>query len=743
MSENDDARKGEGNPLENNSQLPQKPKKIKRLGVKNDPSRSKSAPIETLAEEENDNNYIASYNYYVYYNSLKPVDPRLPKPTYNPKPNLDFIRESKKELEEDETPENQNMNTKVENITNEIDKLNLDTNPINSMNNTGVNNANENNKMNPNNQEDENFANFKKNYSQSNSNPKLNNNININNNNDKNQDAPSPLLDYYFNQPSNDTNPQRIGENIYTMPQMLNTPPNIRSNPLNPIYGMNQFNNLPYYENMLPTYNPQNLNADQFNNFYQKNQKLNPLNKLQDNFEYQNQINMNMLYPNQRLGQFYPQSNPMMNMGYNMNYFPNDPNINLPPQIPGFKHMGNVPNEASIPLSLNVPMNFQYNIGGLNNPQKGGFPIGLGNPMLQNQRFGNNIQNKKKQNKENLLKKDENKSLDDIIEKAVAYSKDHTGSRQIQKKYEEGPQEVRDKIFEKLKPEILNLSKDIFGNYAIQKVLEFKDAEKNAIIMESIQGHVAELSLNMYGCRVMQQLITVIDRKYLPQITKELEDKFEKCIEDQNGNHVIQKLIQRLNVGENSKIFEVVYNKLIQLAKHTYGCRVIQTLLKKCNEQQINKILQKIYENVVDLSMDQYGNYIIQYILENKIVKNVEPIYKGIKGNIFEFSKHKFASNVVEKTLTLGNKEQRKNIINEILILDDEKKDCIFTLTKDKFGNYVVQKMIEYSDEKTKKDIINRIISNPGMKKKEGFTKHVINFIEKINGVNQQQDFEN
>ena len=78
MSENDDKAKGEGNP--NETPLPNKPKKIKRIGGKMDPSRSKSAPIETFEEEENDNNYIGSYNYYLYYNSIKPVDPRLPKP---------------------------------------------------------------------------------------------------------------------------------------------------------------------------------------------------------------------------------------------------------------------------------------------------------------------------------------------------------------------------------------------------------------------------------------------------------------------------------------------------------------------------------------------------------------------------------------------------------------------------------------------------------------------------------------
>ena len=121
MSENDDSHKGEGNPNKNQQPTPNKPKKIKKFGGKNDPSRSKSAPAETFEDqEEPDNNYIASYNYYLYYNSIKPVDPRLPKPTYTPKPNLEFIRESKKELEEDENIENSNENLQVGSLTNEI-----------------------------------------------------------------------------------------------------------------------------------------------------------------------------------------------------------------------------------------------------------------------------------------------------------------------------------------------------------------------------------------------------------------------------------------------------------------------------------------------------------------------------------------------------------------------------------------------------------------------------------------------
>ena len=254
--------------------------------------------------------------------------------------------------------------------------------------------------------------------------------------------------------------------------------------------------------------------------------------------------------------------------------------------------------------------------------------------------------------------------------------------------------------------------------------------------MEELKGKIYELSLHMYGCRVMQQLISVIDEKYLSQITLELKDHFEKCIEDQNGNHVIQKLIERLKPGENNGIYDVVYKNIVDLSKHQYGCRVIQTLLKKCNEEQVTKMLEKIYKDVKELSEDQYGNYIIQYILENQKGKNVNSIYDGLKGHIYDFSIHKYASNVVERALTFGNEKQRQNIINEIIEQDNQMKECLLSMVKDKFGNYVVQKIIEFSEPEMRKNIIERIIKSQNLKKKDGFSKHVINFIEKFNSQN-------
>lgn len=45
-------------------------------------------------EGDEQNEYINSYNYYIYYHSIKPRDPRLPKPTFKAKPDLDFIKKT-------------------------------------------------------------------------------------------------------------------------------------------------------------------------------------------------------------------------------------------------------------------------------------------------------------------------------------------------------------------------------------------------------------------------------------------------------------------------------------------------------------------------------------------------------------------------------------------------------------------------------------------------------------------------
>ena len=401
MSQNEDSQKGEGTD-QNDITQPNKPKKLRKLGGKIDPNRSKSAPIEVEdngENEEGNNDYIASYNYYLYYNSIKPVDPRLPKPTYTPKPNLEFIRESKpKDEEDEENPENINLNTPIENVTNDLEKLNLDMNP--------KNNKNQNQNQNETNNKDVDFEQFKIKFSSPNPNQ---------NQKETNKDAPSPFIDYYTNHDQQNDNHQWSGDNLnqgnmyqyqMNMPNMLQ--PNMKV-PMNPLYPMNPninvYPNLSPYGNIPPQIqmmnnrmNPMNTNGQNMTN--KKNPKKGQMSN--NMMDYQNQ--MNNIY-DQRIGQYYTQPNPMMNMGLGMNYPPNDPNLRYAQQMAGYNKGGLIQNETNIPLTLNIPVNIPINYG-INGMEQYPQIHNMNLNMFPNQQIPNNNLpiKKKSQGKENSRK---------------------------------------------------------------------------------------------------------------------------------------------------------------------------------------------------------------------------------------------------------------------------------------------------------------------------------------------------
>lgn len=70
----------------------------------------------------------------------------------------------------------------------------------------------------------------------------------------------------------------------------------------------------------------------------------------------------------------------------------------------------------------------------------------------------------------------------------------------------------------------------------------------------------------------------------------------------------------------------------------------------------------------------------------------------AVNGKVFEYSCHKFASNVIEKCLIQGSKEQVSAIVLEVLGEEDEAdlgNSVLVRLINDKFGNYVVQKCVD------------------------------------------------
>ena len=591
----------------NNIQIPQKSQNDLNKKRRHEPGLSKTAPIEEFSKIEGAeaDDYISTCKYYKYYHSIKPVDPRLPKPTYTPQNGQNSVREAslKNEEEEHKSPKENPFDTHIKSYNSTQNQTNLErdisNNPIKDNSSSNLAKAG---------------AKKEKNIS------KNENNGNI---------PSSSFQNYYINQ----------------------------------------------------------------NNIHQYFLGINP---------------------------FYPFNYLMINNGeMGQNYYYKAPRLPSLPQMPLFPQYNLIQSEhksSNLPLYNNLtPYNQAPQIfGGGSVPQK-------------QDAYRQYSPAPKKEKKKDII------SLKDIIQDPVFNAKSDNGSSRIQIYYEIGSEEVKNKILEKLKPEIFNLSKHRYGNYVIQQIFGVKDQEKHLILMEAIKGNIIELSLDEYGSRVIQRLIEVIDDKNLKLIFSEIQDKISEFIKDKNGNHVIQKLIERLKEEEFNKIFDVINENLIKFAKEQYGCYIIQSLLKKCNKQLRDKILKKIFENSNELINNDYGNYIFSFILENNMITNNEfYILENIKKNIFEWGRNKYAVHVIEKVLDSGSQEQKRSIIEEIISLDDKNKNTLLILAKDKYGNFLVQKLLETCDGKNRKIIIDKIISNKKIFENDPYAKYVLKKIKEL-----------
>lgn len=314
-------------------------------------------------------------------------------------------------------------------------------------------------------------------------------------------------------------------------------------------------------------------------------------------------------------------------------------------------------------------------------------------------------------------------TLKDIFGHTIEFCKDQYGSRFIQKELATAEPSEKEVIFNELRDHILTLSNDVFGNYVIQKFFEYGTPTQRSILVEDFKGRMKELSVQMYACRVIQKALEFIKPEERIELVIELSDCVLKMIKDQNGNHVIQKAIECIPIELLPFVLNSLIGHIYHLSTHSYGCRVIQRLLEFGTIKDQTVILNELKDFIPYLLQDQYGNYVIQHILQHgsddinclPMINTKQEIINIVADNVVEFSKHKFASNVVEKAILYGTKEQKNSIISRILPKDKEHaanledNAPLILMMKDQFANYVVQKLVTVSEGESKVLIVTAI----------------------------------
>ncbi|CAK60321.1 unnamed protein product (macronuclear) [Paramecium tetraurelia] len=251
-------------------------------------------------------------------------------------------------------------------------------------------------------------------------------------------------------------------------------------------------------------------------------------------------------------------------------------------------------------------------------------------------------------------------------------------------------------IFNQVEKICLKASKDMFGNYTVQKIFEVGTQDQKQRMYNLLINQIFDLSKNQYACRVVQKMMEFIkDHTQLVDIFLQIMyPQINQLLNDSNGNYVILSCFELFN--KNQLIFMIPYieDSLQFMSKQTYGCRVIQKVLELYPIEQTQRILDILMTLASQLCYQEFGNYIIQYLLKSGPPKEKQIICSIIKDNFEQLSINKFGSNTVEKYIDIMGPNQ----IITILCSISNDQFVFYNLSINPFGNYVMKKVLISGD---------------------------------------------
>ena len=148
----------------------------------------------------------------------------------------------------------------------------------------------------------------------------------------------------------------------------------------------------------------------------------------------------------------------------------------------------------------------------------------------------------------------------------------------------------------------------------------------------------------------------------------------------------------------------------------------------------------------------------MQHVLEHGTQDERAQVVRALAGQMVTLSRHKFASNVVEKCIQFCTREDRTNIIAEVLSTGPDGADLLLSLMTDQFSNYVLQRLLDCCDDDQKvrrwrggmargaradgaltrsaqAKLVPRMRAHLGTVKKFAFGKHIASAVERMSAV--------
>jgi len=297
-----------------------------------------------------------------------------------------------------------------------------------------------------------------------------------------------------------------------------------------------------------------------------------------------------------------------------------------------------------------------------------------------------------------------------MIGQIYALSKYQQGCRFLQKKLDDKNANNTKIILNELFDHLAELMTDPFGNYLFSKLMEHCDSQQREKVIEKILPDMMQTAFDMYGTQSLQKMMPFLTESQINSVINTLKESSIALIKHNKANYLIQYCLDNLAPKHNQWIYDSVAASMEEVARDRVGCVIVKRCIDHATTEQKQKLTVEATAKVIVLVQDPFGNYVVQHILEKyPTEEQSQLLIQNLLGNITDLCTQKFSSNVVEKCLKVANETTRRCMLAEIT-----ESEALPQLLNDRFANFVIQTALDVAEPEQRQQLVKNILPHLG-----------------------------
>ena len=248
-------------------------------------------------------------------------------------------------------------------------------------------------------------------------------------------------------------------------------------------------------------------------------------------------------------------------------------------------------------------------------------------------------------------------------------------------------------FLEKIRDEMMGLARDANGVFVLKEFLKTANANVRDELFNSLRPHYVELCSHEIGRYFIQACLEMMQQFQLMEFLYHLQNDFKYLCCTPYGSVIIRHFIKVSQLQFNKFLFdEILMKNIVEYAKNVHACFVIEEIAPSLDRIEKKKLFNMLAEHILELGEQKSSSIFLQKLIHLIDADSVTELIHQIKPHIYPLCKSYNGSFVVQSLFNkVESKSSRRELIQSI-------SPHLVSLALDKNGSKFLQYLVKILD---------------------------------------------